>query len=567
MNSTLPERLRSWGTTKSGAVTWDNTSVESGAGVESLDSTRSVPSRMYGLVAPQRRPTTTKGRSRGADSVSFASERIKTIERFSFFELVRFTKNLNVEVIQGPSIRVTETAKTTETGKKTTTSTGKRRETQKPSKRAGESSELAAQANWQRTQHSISAMEAQSSVETTLSPSISSTLPSSASSSVPMMLAPGSGGSASMSTQQQQQYTPVMRLATMLYFMSASMLVQFTTKAVFTSYGFNFPLTVALLQMIFIAVTTYVVARPTISVTLFKSLTPLAIVNVLNVTFGLVGTGGLNVPMFIALRRFTLLFTILLERFWLKKHHDWPTIGAMSVMIGGALIAAATDLTYNPRGYAAVLLNDLLTALYLIMVKNTNKGLTTTRMYALDLYLLSRLDSHLFAWDHSLNRLFYNATISIPMLLVAVLATGELPALRLAPQLQSSQFVFVLFLASALGLTINHSTFLCTRVNEPLMTSTCGNLKNGAMTVIGAIAFPDFIFEARNAFGLGLSMAGAIFYATRSALRARGNSRAKESLIGSLPVIGKDRLRKLSGTSGSMSDLANLLSSERAGKS
>jgi len=168
------------------------------------------------------------------------------------------------------------------------------------------------------------------------------------------------------------------------------------------------------------------------------------------------GTAGLNVPMFIALRRFTLLFTILLERYWLKKHHDWPTLSAMFIMIGGeagagrrdvwlvagrwvqgaghvlvrrmlalgaehvvpglcsgrvahpvyirvadwsvdfalgmgrtcrqpthphpgspvvrsagALIAAATDLSFNPRGYAAVLCNDLLTSLYLIMVKNT----------------------------------------------------------------------------------------------------------------------------------------------------------------------------------------------------
>jgi hypothetical protein len=32
----------------------------------------------------------------------------------------------------------------------------------------------------------------------------------------------------------------------------------------------------------------------------------------------------------------------------------------------------------------------------------------------------------------------------------------------------------MLFVASALGLTINHSTFVCTRVNEPLMTSVAG---------------------------------------------------------------------------------------------
>jgi solute carrier family 35 len=79
----------------------------------------------------------------------------------------------------------------------------------------------------------------------------------------------------------------------------------------------------------------------------------------------------------------------------------------------------------------------------------------------------------------------------------------------------------VLLASSVLGLTINHSTFLCTRVNEPLMTSAAGNLKNVFMTVLGAIAFPDFIFSILNAAGLGLSMAGAIWYATQSALKVR----------------------------------------------
>ncbi len=43
----------------------------------------------------------------------------------------------------------------------------------------------------------------------------------------------------------------------------------------------------------------------------------------------------------------------------------------IAMPLSGALIAAATDLSFNPRGYAAVLCNDLLTSLYLIMVKNT----------------------------------------------------------------------------------------------------------------------------------------------------------------------------------------------------
>jgi hypothetical protein len=174
-----------------------------------------------------------------------------------------------------------------------------------------------------------------------------------------------------------------------------------------------------MLQMAFISPVTYIVARPTVSWPLLRSIAPLAMVNVLNVTAGLIGTGGLNVPMFIALRRFTLLFTILIERYWLRKTHDWPTLSAMGIMIGGALIAAATDLSFNPAGYGAVLLNDVLTSLYLIMVKNTpaTNGLTTTGM------------------------LFYNSTLSLPMLVAAVVAMGEPARIAVHPQLHNPQFM------------------------------------------------------------------------------------------------------------------------------
>lgn len=339
-------------------------------------------------------------------------------------------------------------------------------------------------------------------------------------------------GSSTMLAPTPQQHKPMVRLASVLYFMGSSMLVQFTTKAIFTTYRFDFPLTVALLQMTFISVTTYAVARPELSPSLFKSLAPLATINVLNVICGLIGTGGLNVPMFIALRRFTLLFTILLERFWLKKTHDLPTLSAMGIMIGGAFIAALTDLSFSPYGYGAVLCNDLLTSLYLIMVKNApaTRNLTTTRM------------------------LFYNSTMSIPLLILAMYSRNEIGRLAQAPQLHSPEFLFILFLASALGLSINHSTFICTRINEPLMTSVAGNLKNAVMTIIGALAFPDFAFDPANSLGLGLSMTGAIWYATRSALKARQKN-IKDTLLQQQPVIGKDRLRKLSGSSQDISNL------------
>lgn len=76
-------------------------------------------------------------------------------------------------------------------------------------------------------------------------------------------------------------------------------------------------------------------------------------------------------------------------------------------------------------------------------------------------------------------------------------------------------------LSCILGLTVSHSTFVCTRVNDPIMTSTAGNLKNVIMTMIGAFAFGDFRFSVWNSVGLVMSMVGAIWYAAKSAMKVR----------------------------------------------
>lgn len=76
-----------------------------------------------------------------------------------------------------------------------------------------------------------------------------------------------------------------------------------------------------------------------------------------------------------------------------------------------------------------------------------------------------------------------------------------------------------LLLSTVLGLTINHSTFICTRYNDPLTTSVAGSLKNIIMTLIGAVSFGDFKYAKWNVVGLGVSMAGAIWYATRAAIK------------------------------------------------
>jgi len=206
----------------------------------------------------------------------------------------------------------------------------------------------------------------------------------------------------------------------------------------------------------------------------------------MNVVSGLVSTGGLSVPMFIALRRFSLLITLILEKTVYSKKHDFTTNVTTFVMLLGAVLAACTDLTFNAIGYSAIFFNDVFTALYLVLVKNI-KGIKDISTVGL---------------------IFYNSALSLPLLLVGFVMSGELGRLGTYPYWHVPGLQAVLCATSVLGLTINHSTFVCTRVNEPIMTMVAGQLKNMVSTIIGAIVFDDFVFAWANVVGLTISMIG-----------------------------------------------------------
>eukprot|EP00894_Picocystis_sp_ML_P004729 jgi/Pico_ML_1/55246/g970.t1 len=141
------------------------------------------------------------------------------------------------------------------------------------------------------------------------------------------------------------------RLAAAAYYGVVSIVVQFATKLVLST------------------VVMYLVARPRLELRIAKSVLPLSIVNLFSISAGFMGTQGLNIPMFVALRRFTILFTVIVEFLMFSRKQSAPTLSAVGIMISGALIASVTDLTFNARGYAAVLVNDLLQAAYLVIVK------------------------------------------------------------------------------------------------------------------------------------------------------------------------------------------------------
>lgn len=125
----------------------------------------------------------------------------------------------------------------------------------------------------------------------------------------------------------------------------------FFTKAVFTSWGFKFPLIVAFLQQAVTFPVAYAVDQPPITVNLVLDKAPLAAANMLNLVTGLMGTGDISMPMFVALRRFTMVFTLILEYALYRKTRDAATKLAVVLMISGAFFAALTGQCPHVRLY------------------------------------------------------------------------------------------------------------------------------------------------------------------------------------------------------------------------
>jgi len=83
---------------------------------------------------------------------------------------------------------------------------------------------------------------------------------------------------------------------------------------------------------------------------------------------------GVNVPMYTTLRRTTVVFTMTMEYFLAKQKHTPPIIGSVALIVFGAFVAGARDLSFDARGYAIVFVANITTAVYLATINRIGKS-------------------------------------------------------------------------------------------------------------------------------------------------------------------------------------------------
>lgn len=227
----------------------------------------------------------------------------------------------------------------------------------------------------------------------------------------------------------------------------------------------------------------------------YRRLVPSTLFFVSNVTIGLSALSRVNIPMFSAFRRLTVLFVMAAEYVMLHRTHSQPVILSVIILTSGAFVSALGDVTFSLHGYILVFINNALTAAYLASIKRVMRDLN--------------LDP--------ISLLYYTNILALPIIIILALATRDLQSAYAfyfaSPHLRNSTFFLpALTCVAASAFCVNLSTSICTHVTSPLTTSVAGQAKNVLQSLLGFFSW-GYVPTPLNVAGLMVALGGQIAFA------------------------------------------------------
>nr|XP_023874834.1 UDP-galactose/UDP-glucose transporter 7 [Quercus suber]XP_023874835.1 UDP-galactose/UDP-glucose transporter 7 [Quercus suber] len=299
-----------------------------------------------------------------------------------------------------------------------------------------------------------------------------------------------------MENHSDSEITPFLSLSAAISYGIASMAMVFINKAILMQYAQS--MTLLTLQQLATAMLIHFGRRmgytkaKALDMATARKLLPISLFYNANVAFALASLKGVNIPMYIAIKRLTPL-AVLIAGFFSGKGR--PTIQvSLSVILtaAGVIIAALGDFSFDLFGYGMALTSVFFQTMYLVLVEKSGAedGLS------------------------SIEIMFYNSFLSLPFLLFVIIATGEFPnslALLFAKS-NSLYFLVILILSLVMGIVLNFTMFLCTIVNSALTTTIVGVLKGVGSTTLGFVLLGGVEVHALNVTGLVINTAGGVWY-------------------------------------------------------
>lgn len=299
-----------------------------------------------------------------------------------------------------------------------------------------------------------------------------------------------------MDSHRDAESNPLLSLFSALSYGIASMAMVFINKAILMQYSHS--MTLLTLQQLATALLIhfgremgYTKAKG-LNMDCARKLFPVSLFYNANVAFALASLKGVNIPMYIALKRLTPLAVLIAGCFYGKGKPTTQVALSVILTAAGVIIAALGDFSFDFFGYSMALVSVFFQTMYLVLVEKSGAedGLS------------------------SIEIMFYNSVLSLPVLLLLIIITGEFPASLSLLFAKSGSFSFmsILVLSLVMGIVLNFTMFLCTIVNSALTTTIVGVLKGVGSTTLGFILLGGVQVHALNVSGLAINTAGGVWY-------------------------------------------------------
>lgn len=289
---------------------------------------------------------------------------------------------------------------------------------------------------------------------------------------------------------------PYLSLFAALSYGIASMAMVFINKAIVMEYAHS--MTLLTLQQVATALLIHLgrvmgwTRAKALNVDTAKKLVLVSLFYNANVAFALASLKGVNIPMYIAIKRLTPLAVLIAGLFYKKKKHSKQVILSVSLTAAGVMIAALGDFSFDFFGYTMALVSVFFQTMYLVLVERSGAedGLS------------------------SIEIMFYNSLLSLPFLTFMIIVTGEFPtSLSLLYAKSASIYFFVMLVLSlVMGIILNYTMFLCTIVNSALTTTIVGVLKGVGSTTLGFFILGGVQVHFLNVSGLVINTLGGLWY-------------------------------------------------------
>jgi len=274
-----------------------------------------------------------------------------------------------------------------------------------------------------------------------------------------------------------------MHWLSVLLYMSSSFMIVILNKIILTQYHFPSVSFLMLCQSLVSSVFFWTKLKQKAN----RELLLVCLLNVGNIFFGLNAAGSLNIAMFTALRRISVMMTLIAQWWFLSQKSSKTVIITVGVMVFGSFVAAADDLTFEILGYIFVMTNNLLTAAAQIASK-----------YAFDK-----------GWEKE-TILFYSSLTSVVLSGIKCYNFD----LNTFHDWDQTGFQMAFVFSIVLGIMLNFGASWVIEKNDALTLAVAGSTKSAVMGLMVCFGLfdPTYVFTWVNFIGLQISTIGSFVY-------------------------------------------------------